>query len=427
MHGYKGARRRSWLVAAVALMTLMPACAAESGGSGGSDGAGGSGDAALGDTIKIGGLVTKTSPIGYTTGEAETGAKARFARANAEGGVHGRKIDFIGAEDDAMTAATADTAVKKLVQREKVFAIVPWIAFGAGTSPVAESAGVTRFGWGVSKGWCSSKLSYGVSGCLQPEESTDEDVLWSRGYGPHQLADEMGGKDGRADGQAVWIQGFDNSDSTDGVKATKGLFTTAGFEVAGASASIPAAAPPQDWLPYINMIMKSNDGGPPDVVYSIMSGATNLGMYGALRKAGYQGIIADSTSYDPRLLADPQGAQVMEGVYTGISFAPFETDIPEVEQMMEDVREEDPKHVFTQATAMGYWAADMFLTALEKAGKDVTAESYRETLDALQYDNAAIGKLSFPENKTEPSSCASLVQVRKGQFVEAQPLECFDK
>ncbi|WBB61276.1 ABC transporter substrate-binding protein [Streptomyces sp. WMMC500] len=422
MHGYKVAKARSWLAAAVALITLSAGCAAESDGSGGSD----EGDV-LGDTIKVGGLVTKTSPVGYTTAEAEVGAAARFARANAEGGVDGRTIDFIGAEDDTMTAAAADAAVKKLVQREEVFAIVPWVAFGAGTSPVAEDAGVTRFGWGVSRGWCTSKLSYGVSGCLQPEDTEDEDLLWSRGYTQHQIADVLGGKDGRADGQSVWIQGIDNSDSSNGVRQADELWAAAGYEVAGASASVPAAAPPQDWLPYLNKIMKSDGGGPPDVVFSIMSGATNLGLYGALRKAGYEGIIVDATSYDPRLLADPQGAQVMEGVYTGVSFAPFEADIPEVEQMMDDVRKEEPEHVFTQATAMGYWAADMFLTALEEAGKDVTAERYRAALDKLQYENPAVGKLSFPRSRTEPSPCSALVQVRQGEFVEAQPLECFEK
>ncbi|MFJ6574000.1 ABC transporter substrate-binding protein [Streptomyces sp. NPDC091292] len=427
MHGYKRARARSWLVGAVALMMLTAACAAESGGSDDPDGSGATGGTVLGDTIKIGGLVTKTSSVGYNSTAAEIGAKARFDRANAEGGVNGRKIDFIGAEDDGMVPATGEAAVKKLVQRDKVFAIVPWVAPTARSAEVPEAAGVTRFGWGTNDSWCGSEISFPFSGCLVPKDTTSEETLWNRGYVAHVLAKELGSTDGMAKGQKVWIQGFDNSESKRGVEVYNQVFKASGFDVAGTSSSIPVAAPPSDWLPYINKIMKSADGGPPDVVFSVMSGKTNLGMYGALRQAGFQGVLADASSYDPALVASAQGAQVLEGVYTSVGFAPFESGTAEVQQFMADVRKTDPKHVFTQNTAMGYWSADIFLTALENAGKDVTAASFLASAQKLTYDNPGLGKLTFPANKTEPGSCAALVQVKGGKYTVAQPLTCFDR
>src|SRR5262245_28332653 len=50
--------------------------------------------------IKVGGLVNLTSPNGSTMAGADVGAQVRFDRANDEGGVHGRTIDYVGTFDD---------------------------------------------------------------------------------------------------------------------------------------------------------------------------------------------------------------------------------------------------------------------------------------------------------------------------------------
>jgi ABC-type branched-subunit amino acid transport system substrate-binding protein len=266
-----------------------------------------------------------------------------------------------------------------------------------------------------------------MSGCLQAPSATDETTLWNRAFAAHAMAEAFGLDGGKADGETVWIQGFDNAESAAGVQSSVKLFEVSGFKVAGSSSAIPATAPPQDWLPYVNKIMKSVNGGPPQAVFSVMSGKTNMAFYGALRKAGYKGMILDNVSYDPRLLADPQGAQVLEGVYTLTQFEPFESTSPAVQQLEVDVRKIDPKHVFTQATAEGYWAADLFLKALAQAGKDVTPQSFLKAADSMTYDNPGLGKLSFPLNETEPSSCVALVQARGGKYAVAKPLKCFAK
>ncbi|HEX8803240.1 MAG TPA: ABC transporter substrate-binding protein, partial [Acidimicrobiales bacterium] len=53
-------------------------------------------------SVKVGGLITASGPTTALFTDAEAGARARFERANAEGGVHGRTIDFVGAEDDGL-------------------------------------------------------------------------------------------------------------------------------------------------------------------------------------------------------------------------------------------------------------------------------------------------------------------------------------
>ena len=51
------------------------------------------------------------------------GMEAYFNWVNAQGGVNGRKIKFI-VEDDGFQAARAIAATKKLVEQDKVFALV---------------------------------------------------------------------------------------------------------------------------------------------------------------------------------------------------------------------------------------------------------------------------------------------------------------
>lgn len=83
--------RRS--VAALAAAGMLAGCAAER--SGGGTGGTGTAQGVTATAVRIGGVLTKTSASGYSTKDAELGAKARFERANAEGGVRGRTIDFL--------------------------------------------------------------------------------------------------------------------------------------------------------------------------------------------------------------------------------------------------------------------------------------------------------------------------------------------
>ena len=105
------------------------------------------------NSITIEGDVDKTSASGQSEALAELGAKARFARANAEGGVNGRKINYLGSADNKLDPAQDLPTVKKIVEQDKAFAIVPMV------SPVLAAGGtylvnnkVPFFGWGITPG-----------------------------------------------------------------------------------------------------------------------------------------------------------------------------------------------------------------------------------------------------------------------------------
>ncbi|MCP2361052.1 ABC-type branched-subunit amino acid transport system substrate-binding protein [Nonomuraea thailandensis] len=402
----------------VAAMLAAAGCAAQQQGGQGS----GTGQGAPGvtdTTITIGGVLTKTSASGYSTKDAEIGAKARFERANAEGGVHGRKIEFLGAEDDGQDAAKGDAAAKKLVQKDQAFALVPVHAPNFGGATFLEQQGVPWFGWATGPQWCGTKTGFGYNGCLAPKQGAGSQTWWGR-----QMADLLGGSAGKS----VYVQTSDSSGSKYGGTTISQSFTAAGFELAGVNSGLPAAAPPPDWLPYVNKIMTSDDGGPPDVVVSVIAGTKfNVGLYAALKRAGYQGVLTDATSYDVAILKDPASAQALEGVIAAPMFEPFESTAPEIAELKADVEKVAPGTQLTQHLAIGYWAADIFLDMLNKTGKDLTREKFLATGNgSYLYENPGFGRIEYPKDHSEPNGCGALVKLEGGAFQVAKSMKCFD-
>ncbi|WP_031165490.1 ABC transporter substrate-binding protein [Streptosporangium roseum] len=407
------------LIGLVTAAALVAGCAAAQ-----KNGAGAPGEAAgaagvTDTTVTVGGVLTKTSASGYSTKDAEIGARARFQRANEAGGVHGRRIEFAGAEDDNQDAAKGDAAAKKLVQRDKVFALVPVHAPNFGGATFLEQQGVPWFGWATGPQWCGTETGFGYNGCLAPKPGAGSQTWWG-----NQMAELIGGSAGKS----VYIQTTDSSGSKYGGKTISQSFQAAGFTLAGLNSGLPAAAPPPDWLPYVNKIMTSDGGKAPDLVVSIIAGTKfNTGLYAALKKAGYKGLLSDATSYDAAILKDPATAQALEGVIAAPMFEPFESQAPEIAQLRADVEKAAPGVTLTQHLAIGYWAADIFLKVLEQTGRDLTRERFLATANgSFTYENAGFGRIRYPKDHTEPNGCGALVKLEGGAFKVAKNMKCFD-
>jgi len=73
-------------------------------------------------SIKIGSLVDLTGPSSFLGRGANVGAESYFKYLNDNGGVNGRKFIYV-AEDNKYQPATAVAGLKKLIYRDKIFAI----------------------------------------------------------------------------------------------------------------------------------------------------------------------------------------------------------------------------------------------------------------------------------------------------------------
>ncbi|MFJ7269627.1 ABC transporter substrate-binding protein [Streptomyces sp. NPDC099050] len=409
------------LAAAAAALALVSACnSASNGASTDKPGAaGGNSRGVSADSIKVGGIVSMTSASGYSKKATDLGAKARYLRANAEGGINGRKIDYIGAEDDGQDPAKNLAAARKLVQQDKVFAVSPMSSVTFSGADFLEQEKVPTFGWGTLPSFCGPKYIYGFNGCLVPTPGGTINQTWPEGIG--QI---LGG----AAGKSVAIIANDSDAGKFGVRTFQQGFTSAGFKVAYAKASVPGTAVPSDWSAYVKEILGSNDGKAPDAVVSVMQTPNNIGLFTSLKRSGYKGLLSDPTDYDPGLLAQDATKQALDGVHVLLQFEPFESTNPKMAQFKADIKAasgglEVPlnMHMLT-----GYMSADLFVSIAQKAGKGLTVESFQAAAQGFSDTDTLVGNRAEPKGQKDSFGCGALVQLKNGAYEVSVPFKCYE-
>jgi hypothetical protein len=263
--------------------------------------------------IKVGGLI-ETQFAG-----SDVGAKARFDEENAKGGVNGRKFTYVSGSTYAQgNTAAALAEAQRLVQQEGVAAIVPSVTSVPPTQFLTQQK-IPSFGWDITPlGW-DNPYYFGITGSLvapfpkaAPGSTSLPDMLTA------QLKNE--GNATAPKGQTVAIIGSDDASAKSGVNQAAKTYKFSGYKVTYAKGAFSLTTPTTDYTPFVQAIMTSNGGQPPDIAYLVASFNDVQGLSKGLRQAGFAGIIVNPTTYDPRIVAaaepehaeggrlDPQGA-----------------------------------------------------------------------------------------------------------------------
>jgi len=418
----------------VAVGTVMVCVLAACGGGGGSKNNNGSGGSSNGNnsnsaqgisatSIKIEGDVVKTSAVGYSQKQADLGAKARFNRANQEGGVNGRKIDYLGSVDNKLDPSQDLPVVKQIVQQDHAFAVVPMV------SPQLAQGGqflvqnnVPFYGWGITPTFCNNNVGFGFTGCLVPTSASDQVSTASAG-----LIDKLLGIP-NGDGKSSAMIAEDSTAGTFGIKVTQAAYVADGWKVPYAKSVIPVGSPTTDFTPYAQAVLHSNNGGAPDVFFHVTTAPNVIGLESALTRAGFKGPQENAVTYDPSYLANPSSRAALEGAYVFVQYQDFQGTSSANEQMLKDVQAVDPSvKELTQDIAIGYYSADIFLHHLQAAGHNLSRESFLKAANnGSSYSvPQGIGAISFPNAHENSVPCGSLVQISGGKYVEKVPLTCF--
>lgn len=408
------------LAAAAAALALVSACnSASNSDSPDKPGAAGNSRGVSADSIKVGGIVSMTSASGYSKKDTDLGAKARYLRANSEGGINGRKIDYIGAEDDGQDPAKNLAAARKLVQQDKVFAVSPMSSVTFTGADFLEQEKVPTFGWGTLPSFCGPKYIYGFNGCLVPMPGGTINQTWPEGIGQ-----VLGG----AQGKSVAIIANDSDAGKFGVRTFQQGFTSAGFKVSYAKASVPGTAVPSDWSAYVKEILESNGGKAPDAVVSVMQTPNNIGLFTSLKRSGYKGLLSDPTDYDPGLLAKDATKQALDGVHVLLQFEPFESTNPKMAQFKADIKaanggQDIPLNMHMMT---GYMSADLFVSIAQKAGKDLTVEAFQTAAQSFSDTGTLVGDRAEPKGQKDSFGCGALVQLKNGAYEVSVPFKCYE-
>jgi ABC-type branched-subunit amino acid transport system substrate-binding protein len=362
------------------------------------------------DTVFVGGLASLTDAAGPAFTGADVGARARVARANAEGGVHGRRVELLEVVDDGGDPARALAAVRQLVDTGGVLAVVP-VATNVLTPEVRAAlsgAGVPWFGWGP--GFCDG-TAFGITGCWPAATPFDGNGLGEALASPAFVQAVAAAVPAGAATVVVGDAGPDGQAAVDTVAAQAGA---AGLRVVAADASVPADAPVADYTPWVDRIMAAAGGAPPALVIQTGGVANILGLSYQLRVRGYQGAQANPRTYDPAYVIPYPMRYRVEGMVVGTPFTPVETTgVAAVDQLNADLRAVGIAGDQTGVPAIlaGYWAADLFLRLLDAAGPDPTPESLLAASNGFTYDGGGVGPTTWPAAHQAPVACTNLARI----------------
>lgn len=365
-------------------------------------------------SITVGGLSYLTSPTGSTMAGTELGAGARFQRANAEGGVNGRTINYIGTLDTGDDAARSASQAKALADQRNVFAAVPVLTRDSNYADTFCSKKVPFFGWGTNNGYCNNTVGFGITGCL---------VGGGTGYTTTAyglMIQAMLGGD--AKGRSTALVGLDNDSAREGMAELATQIRSVGIRTVYTKNPIPLSGV-TDTTAVVNALMKADKGGPPDVVLYLLDFNSVVKLTAAMKASGYTGKNLNAVGYDPRLA----GFEGLQKSYTIVQWEPgSDTGVPAVKQLVDDFRKYTPNASLSLPAMAGYWAADMFLDAAKKAGRDLTVNSFLTMLNSnYSYSvKDAVAETRWPLNHTISVPCASVVQLNGKNFDITSKLAC---
>ena len=359
------------------------------------------------NSITVGG-VDVVNGQGYSYADVCNGAQVLFKKVNAAGGVNGRTIHYVGCLDDGGSSGTDNAQTTRLVESDRVFAIVPASILFTGSS-VAVNANVPYFGWGISPYFCNNSQGFGFNGCTGPTNPNWTDTSWATMI-----------KKALPNVTTVGIQSLDIPPThVTSAAAVKG-FAAEGLKLVYQDGSIPLTGV-ADYTPYVQKIIAAN----PQVL--VLQVQTPVPLISALRAAGYKGATLDAVDDSAQLLSNPSTARALEGAYVVTSFSPDPNNAG-MQQMRADAKQYGTANqVIDDSFAQGYFSAAMFIDMVQKAGRDLTSTSFYKVANNSGYcfdGNGAMGSVCYPTGHTDYTGCVALVQIKNSTFAPTVPITC---
>ena len=362
------------------------------------------------DAIKIEGVITKATAQGAVIypGVCEA-AEARFERANREGGVNGRKIDFGGCKDDGGDPARNTSLAQEAVERDKAFAVVPANSVAPGGFKYLNKNHVIYSGAGVAPQELGDPFAFPAGGPFTFEPVKGQVIAYPQ-FGAYAKAFGTGDpKDLK-----VAFVADDQSYTPLVANIAKLHAEKSGSEVVYSTTSLPGptAAPLTDYTTIVSQIKAKK----PNVIWVLVSNPqTVAGLVAALKGTGTppeQIIQANFT--DDRIFENPQLAQAMDGT---VAFGPTAmpgNDAEGVKMMQKDLEAIGKKAPVGGSSLNGYAAADFLVWALKNHKGELTTEALANELNkGTQYPGVpgAVCGLNLPLHHYTQPPCLSFAQV----------------
>jgi branched-chain amino acid transport system substrate-binding protein len=355
-------------------------------------------------TVTVGGIISGDP----SSAGADVGARARFARANAHGGVAGRTVEYAGTETDTGDPALDTAAVAKLAA--SAFAVVPAVSGVLDTTALAQ-ARLPFFGAATTTGWDANRFGFGFVGAQAVRQTRVVSPAWGA-----QLRALLGTAQGSRVSVAV------DDDDLGAARAEQArLSLRAAHFVVAPPVRLPAPPAP---LPDLAPVAGALTADAPAAVLLVTSPGTASALARQLTVLGYTGTVAVADA-----LYLPAAPAVANGLTVLVPYAPFEQSTAANRRLASDVEKFAPGTQLTPGVAAGYWSADAFLAALTRTGRKLTAARFLAAANGGDFSfgvPGTVGPSTWPAMHSGPVPCGALVQSDGARYLVAEPYRCGD-
>jgi branched-chain amino acid transport system substrate-binding protein len=394
--------KRLYAACSVAVVGLLAVTACSSSKSAGtSGGGGGSSSPASGGTLKIGVITDSTgvAASGYVT--TEIGIKAYVNAVNTAGGVNGQKLSYVMA-DSLSTPAGALAAAQKLVQTDKVFAIISVTSDMFGAEPYLLKAGVPVVGTGFDGPEWTVKSNTNM---FNAEGTGDPGTVYTT------TGKVMKALGATTCGAVGYVESPSSSKSagaatksceTQGLKS--GLVSQVSF---GSTDMAPVA---------LSMKSKGVDG-----IFMGTVPNTGFALAAALRLAGVKPkVFLLATGYGGDLLSSDAAVTAAQGFQFSSTGQPVEMVTPATQKLVANLAAVDEKRTPTFAEQTAYISMAALVKGLQVAGANPTRQKFMDSLRTVSDFDAdgllAPEKIDF-SSYTPTQSCSWVVTLQGKKFV----------
>ncbi len=330
-----------------------------------------------GDKIVIGTIQDLSGPIVSLGKPVQNGMIMRVEEANAAGGINGRMLD-LKVEDSGYDPKKAVLAAQKLVTRDKVFAVLGALGsvVSLSTMPILLKRGVISFNPITAH-----------HGNFDPF-----DKLKFAMATPYQTSTELGLLEmlRRKSYQRVGIM---YQDDEYGLEVLRGAETA--LESKGMSL-VEKTSYKRGATEFASQMQKLVAAGCDLIVLGTIVRETIAGMATA-RKLGYTGAFFGSQAAYMPVVAKP-GGKAVEGLYAVHETPTPYRDDPANTSLLNDWLDRYKARFGEDAdlwSATGYIIVDVFAKAAERAGKNLTTDSFVAAMEAEPYPVTYFGNPDF--------------------------------
>jgi branched-chain amino acid transport system substrate-binding protein len=407
-------RKKLWTtaLAVLAVSALAAGCSSSGKGSpstganGGSSTTGGSGSTASGGTLKIGVISDLTGAFSSGFITAEKGAKAYVDAVNADGGVNGTKLSYVMG-DTASSAPGALAAAQKLIQTDKVFAVVANSAVFFGAEPYLLKQGVPVIGAAIDgPEWTKSANSnmFASTGVTDYSKVNSDAGLWLKAQGTTTCGSI----------------GYGNATSGPAASGIQKSCVAAGLKPGYLNAQVPIGSTDVGAIA-IGMKTAGVDGIDipvvPNTAFALLATLKTLGV--PLKAA------LISTGYGGDLLASSAAVTAGQGYAFASVGQPIEANTPATQKMKADLALAGVTNTPTFAEQESYIAFSAIAAGIKAAGSNPSRESFMKAMQGI-HDFDANGLLSPGTvdftNLSPDTACIFSAKLQGSKFVPVTPV-----